>query len=115
MIKTSSYSSKVMPKEVYYQINKLPIKSNLPNYHSIPFRRKYSVPRTTNALKVTYYVKDNFHSEYSGSLGRLEATVEEEFLSNLKHSCYRERNYSKWWIMHTGLASYLIRIHLEIV
>lgn len=55
--------------------------------------RKYSVPRVTNNMKVTYYVKDNFHSEYSGSVGRLEATVEEEYVSNLKHNCYRERNY----------------------
>lgn len=62
----------------------------------IPFplsSSKYSVPRTTNNFKVTYYVKDNFHSEYSGSVGRLEASVEEEFLTNLKHNCYRERNY----------------------
>lgn len=60
--------------------------------------RKFSVARKTNQLKIPYYVKDNFHSEYQGSVGRLEASVEEEYLNNLKHSCYRERNYSEcWW------------------
>lgn len=52
--------------------------------------------RKTNTFKVSYYVKDNFHTEYQGSVGRLEASVEEEFINNLKHSCYREKNYSKY-------------------
>lgn len=42
-----------------------------------------------------YYVKDNFHSEYQGSLRRLELSVEEEYLTNLRHNCYREKNYSE--------------------
>lgn len=56
---------------------------------------KYSIHRETNTFKVSYYVKDNFHTEYQGSLGRLEASVEEEHINNLKHLCYRERNYSE--------------------
>lgn len=55
---------------------------------------KYSIHRETNTFKVSYYVKENFHTEYQGSLGRLEASVEEEHINNLKHLCYRERNYS---------------------
>ncbi|EDS39752.1 conserved hypothetical protein [Culex quinquefasciatus] len=61
--------------------------------------RKFSVARKTNQLKIPYYVKDNFHSEYQGSVGRLEASVEEEYLNNLKHSCYRERNYKETMLM----------------
>lgn len=47
------------------------------------------------STNIPYYVKDNFHSEYQGSLGRLEATVEDEFKQNLRYACNRERNYSK--------------------
>ncbi|KOB69649.1 DnaJ-like protein 6, partial [Operophtera brumata] len=35
---------------------------------------KYTVPRET----VPYYVKDNFHSDYQGSLRRLEMAIEED-------------------------------------
>lgn len=61
--------------------------------YSLQQSHKYSVKRETNALKIAYYVKDNFYSEYQGSVGRLEASVEEDFLNHLKHSCSRERNY----------------------
>ena len=44
--------------------------------------RKFSVARKTNQLKIPYYVKDNFHSEYQGSVGRLEASVEEDDAGN---------------------------------
>ncbi|XP_052865130.1 dnaJ homolog subfamily B member 14 [Anopheles cruzii] len=61
--------------------------------YSLTPSQKFSVPRKTNQLKIPYYVKENFHSEYQGSVGRLEASVEEDYLNSLKHSCYRERNY----------------------
>lgn len=54
---------------------------------------KFPVLRKTLNLQVPYYVKENFHTEYQGSLRRLEASVEEEYLSNLRHACYREKNY----------------------
>lgn len=59
------------------------------------FFSKYSVKRETNGLKIPYYVKDNFYSEYQGSVARLEESVEEDFVNHLKHSCSRERNYRK--------------------
>jgi hypothetical protein len=58
--------------------------------------RKFPVLRKTLNLKVPYYVKENFHTEYQGSLRRLEITVEEEYVTNLRHSCYREKNYRKY-------------------
>lgn len=61
------------------------------------FFSKYSVQRQTQEMKVPYYVKENFHSEYQGSLRRLEISVEEEFVNNLRHACYREKNYSKFF------------------
>lgn len=58
--------------------------------------RKYSIQRTTQDLKVPYYVKENFHSEYQGSLRRLEISVEEEYMINLRNACYREKSYSQY-------------------
>lgn len=61
--------------------------------YSLQQSPKYPVARVTQNLRVDYWVKEKFHSEYQGSLGRLEATIEEEYVTNLKHACYRERNY----------------------
>ncbi|EDW16886.1 dnaJ homolog subfamily B member 12 [Drosophila mojavensis] len=61
--------------------------------YSLTPSHKYSVKRETNGLKIPYYVKDNFYSEYQGSVARLEESVEEDFVNHLKHSCSRERNY----------------------
>ncbi|XP_053969920.1 dnaJ homolog subfamily B member 12 [Anastrepha ludens] len=61
--------------------------------YSLTPSHKYAVKRETNRLKVPYYVKNNFHAEYQGSVGRLEESVEEDFIDHLKYSCSRERNY----------------------
>ncbi|KAG5313043.1 DJB12 protein, partial [Pseudoatta argentina] len=61
--------------------------------YSLHASSKYSMARTTQALKVSYYVKENFHSEYQGSLRRLEISIEEEYVSNLRQTCAREKNY----------------------
>ncbi|KAG8040122.1 hypothetical protein G9C98_000692 [Cotesia typhae] len=61
--------------------------------YSLHPNSKYSVQKQTQEMKVPYYVKENFHSEYQGSLRRLEISVEEEFINNLRHACYREKNY----------------------
>jgi len=67
--------------------------------YSLTPSQKYSTERRTYSLNIPYYVKDNFHSEYQGSLGRLEASVEEEYTNNIKHACYRERNYKDSMLM----------------
>lgn len=61
--------------------------------YSLHSSAKYSVARKTQRLNVPYYVKENFHTEYQGSLRRLEMSVEEEYLFNLKQACFREKNY----------------------
>ncbi|XP_075215842.1 dnaJ homolog subfamily B member 12 [Lycorma delicatula] len=63
--------------------------------YSLVQNQKFSVMRTTMHLRVPYYVKENFHLEYQGSMRRLEASVEEEYMNNLRHSCYREKNYKE--------------------
>ncbi|XP_059619095.1 dnaJ homolog subfamily B member 12 [Phlebotomus argentipes] len=67
--------------------------------YSLQPNQKYSVMRKTANWKVAYYVKDNFHSEYQGSVSRLETAVEEEYYQNLKHKCFRERQYKESMIM----------------
>lgn len=69
------------------------------------FRSKYAVKRETNRLKVPYYVKNNFHAEYQGSVGRLEESVEEDYIDHLKYSCSRERNYRKWLHLNPRIMS----------
>ncbi|XP_053695124.1 dnaJ homolog subfamily B member 14-like [Sabethes cyaneus] len=61
--------------------------------YSLQQTPKYSVERRTLNLKIPYYVKDNFVSEYQGSLSRLEHSVEEEYIMYMKRSCHNERNY----------------------
>lgn len=50
-------------------------------------------------MKITYYVKESFASEFQGSVRRLEVSVEEEYIANLRHTCYREKNYRKLFIV----------------
>lgn len=54
---------------------------------------KYPVERKTLNHRISYYVKDNFGTEYQGSLGRLESAVEEEYIVNMKRACFSEKNY----------------------
>lgn len=61
--------------------------------YSLAPSSKYPVPRETVNQKVPYYVKENFHTDYQGSLRRLELAIEEEYIVGLRHACQRERNY----------------------
>lgn len=61
--------------------------------YSLAESAKYPIMRRSHNLQVPYYVKENFHTEYQGSVKRLELSVEEEYVSNLRHQCYREKSY----------------------
>lgn len=54
---------------------------------------KYSHERVTSSFKVPYYVKDNFETDYKNNLRRIETLVEEEYITNLRAACYREKNH----------------------
>lgn len=60
--------------------------------YNLQHSSKYPVPRNTMKLNVPYYVKENFHSEYQGSIHRLEMSVEEDYINQLRNMCYREKN-----------------------
>ncbi len=60
--------------------------------------------RHTATLKVPYYVGDHFTEEYKGmNLKNIEQSVEEDYISNLRNNCWKEKQQSKWRI-----RSYLI-------
>ncbi|XP_055916538.1 dnaJ homolog subfamily B member 12 [Eupeodes corollae] len=61
--------------------------------YSLSQSTKYPVRRETQHLNVPYYVRENFQSDYQGSLGRLENSVEEDFIYTMKQNCFRERSY----------------------
>ncbi|XP_017786256.1 PREDICTED: dnaJ homolog subfamily B member 12 [Nicrophorus vespilloides] len=61
--------------------------------YSLQASVKYPILRKTSNLGVEYYVKETFHTDYQGSVRRLEGTIEDEFMTNLRHACYREKNY----------------------
>lgn len=54
---------------------------------------KYPITRHTTRLNVPYYVKENFRPDPHGGMTRLEANIEEEYVNNLRHNCYKERNH----------------------
>lgn len=82
--------------------------------YSLQPSKKYSIQRTTTNLRVPYYVKETFHKEFSGSLRRLEAGIEEDYLQNLRQSCFREKSYKEnllWQARYSGNSQLLNRAH----
>lgn len=77
------------------------------------FNRKYAIERRTVATNIPYYVTENFH-EYQGSLGRLEAAVEDEYKTNLRYACNRERNYSEYYHRKTVFVVHINSILIQI-
>lgn len=57
------------------------------------FIRKYPVLRHTSFRDISYFVKDNFHTDYTGDLRRLEHTIEEDYLNTVRTKCIREKEY----------------------
>lgn len=56
--------------------------------------------RTTTDLDVPYYVKETFTSDFQGNLRRMESAIEEEYITNLRNECYKQRNYKVSIISH---------------
>ncbi|XP_050430588.1 RING finger protein PFF0165c-like [Adelges cooleyi] len=61
--------------------------------YSLKPSSKYSVLRHTSYRDITYYVKDNFHTDYTGDLRRLENTIEEDYINAVRSKCIREKEY----------------------
>ncbi|KHN80232.1 DnaJ -like protein subfamily B member 12 [Toxocara canis] len=53
---------------------------------------KYSEERFTKDLQVPYYVKTDFLANYRNRIAQVEHQVEDEYISQLRMNCYKERN-----------------------
>lgn len=76
--------------------------------------QKYNIRRATSNLRVPYYVKDSFHTDFQGSIRRLESSIEEDYLSNLRQNCFREKSYKEnllWQARYSGNSNLLNRAH----
>ncbi|XP_022316048.2 dnaJ homolog subfamily B member 14-like [Crassostrea virginica] len=56
---------------------------------------KYDTERFTSNLRVKYYVKNDFKVDFKGDIRRIERNVEEEYISNLRQNCWKERSYKE--------------------
>uniref|UniRef100_A0A8C1U5F7 DnaJ heat shock protein family (Hsp40) member B12b n=1 Tax=Cyprinus carpio TaxID=7962 RepID=A0A8C1U5F7_CYPCA len=62
--------------------------------YSLSFRPSagHTHKRVTEILGVTYYVNERFSQDYSGaSLKRVESSVEDDYVSNLRNNCWKEK------------------------
>lgn len=66
--------------------------------HFVLFSRRsagYTQRRLTENLKVPYYVGEQFSREFTGlNLKNLERTVEDDYISNLRNNCWKEKQQS---------------------
>lgn len=75
---------------------------------------KYNIQRKTTNMKISYYVKENFHSEFTGSLRKLERQIEEEYIQHLRNACFREKAYKEnllWQARYSGNNNLLNKAH----
>lgn len=68
-----------------------------------------TVKRQTDNLHVDYYVTRDFKLEFKGSaLQQIEKNVEEDYVSNVRNNCWKERQTSEWpQLYHTLRTSSL--------
>jgi len=74
--------------------------------YSLQNTRTYHVRKTTSNMRIPYFVKDSFHADFQGSLRRLEASIEEDYLSNLRQACFREKSYKENLLWQASFLSY---------
>lgn len=82
------------------------------SYLFYPADSKYSVQRTTSNLGVSYYVKQDFDTDYQGSIRRLEQHVEEDYVSTLRNACFKEKNYSMYFPVSFSYIGFCIYSNL---
>lgn len=56
----------------------------------------YTQKRLTENLKVPYYVGEHFSKDFTGvNLKNLERSVEDDYISNLRNNCWKEKQQSR--------------------
>jgi len=75
---------------------------------------KYNIQRRTTNLKISYYVKDSFSADFTGSLKKLEREVEDVYVQRLRDACFRERAYKEnllWQARYSGNSNLMNKAH----
>lgn len=74
-----------------------------------------TIQMQTENLGVAYYVKKDFKNEYKGvSLQKVEKSVEEDYVSNIRNNCWKERQQSKL-NLRLVFSFFSYRYHIEIL
>jgi len=82
--------------------------------YSLEPSHKYNVQQKTANLKVSFYVKDSFRTEFTGSRRKLERQIEEEYIQQLRNACFREKAYKEnllWQARYSGNNNLLNKAH----
>jgi DnaJ family protein B protein 12 len=61
--------------------------------YSLNREGSYVIPRYTKDLRVPYYVKQNFESDYRNKIRQVEQHVEDEYVNLIRMNCYKEKNH----------------------
>lgn len=78
------------------------------SFHSFFRSTGQTVKRQTENLHVDYYVTRDFKSEYKGSaLQQIEKNVEEDYVSNVRNNCWKERQTSEYQSLHSAFSPQL--------
>lgn len=75
---------------------------------------KYNIQRKTTNLKISYYVKDSFSTDFTGSLRKLEREIEDVYIQRLRDACFRERAYKEnllWQARYSGNSNLMNKAH----
>jgi len=82
--------------------------------YSLEPSHKFHVQRKTANMGVSFYVKDSFRTDYTGSLRKLERQIEEEYIQHLRNNCFREKSYKEnllWQARYSGNNHLLNKAH----
>uniref|UniRef100_A0A8B9KJC3 DUF1977 domain-containing protein n=1 Tax=Astyanax mexicanus TaxID=7994 RepID=A0A8B9KJC3_ASTMX len=72
-----------------------------------------TVKRQTENLRVDYYVTRDFKSEYKGSaLQKIEKSVEDDYVTNVRNNCWKERQTSTLLYVSVTLHSFSFLSHM---
>jgi DnaJ family protein B protein 12 len=87
--------------------------------YSLQRSKIFSIPRITTNYKAKYYVQENFEKIFGKSFGKrslknLESQIEEDYLKQLRRSCFNEKYEKEVLLMnarHSGSSQLLNKAH----
>ena len=68
-------------------------------------------------MKISYYVKESFSTDFTGSLRKLEREIEDVYIQRLRDACFRERAYKEnllWQARYSGNSNLMNKVKDDI-